>query len=571
MAPSTTGHSPPHLRKTTGATQLFVHDKPFLMLPVELQNSTFSSSTYMERIWPEMKKIHANTILAPVTWELIEPTEGVFDFEEFDKCILGARRHGFHMVLLWFGAYKNTLVTYAPPWVKQDVDRFPRIHIKDRDGRLKTLESIQPYNKEAWEADSRAFARLMGHIRELDGDHSTVLMVQVENEIGVLGDSRDRSRIADKLIQGPVPSDLWKYLQLNHSKLHPEFHKKHASISKEAEPPTWTKAFGSGSFVDDLFMADAFSRYVQQVTAAGKAEYDIPYYVNVALCSEDPSWLDFESIPRDVPEGDVPGQYPSGGPVGHNLDIYLHNAPDIAFWAPDIYLQDYEKVCECYRHDGRPLFIPEQRRDEYGARRIWAAYGNHQALGCAPFGIDTLDAGVDVSPFKRHFRLLDTLKNYILDAQANRPDDIFGFFFDEDAEMTAKSRIEWTRSFGDWEITVQRAFVFGTHGSAAGMIIRQPDGRFLVAGFGFQVLVKSTHPEATFTGILSFKELEVDENGALKQARIFNGDETMHGKFVVMPSEQPDYGGFPIPSNIPARTMFAEFVPYCLKETERHF
>ncbi|EEU33412.1 uncharacterized protein NECHADRAFT_106625 [Fusarium vanettenii 77-13-4] len=570
MASDLTTPLTPHLRKIRGSSQLMVKGKPFLMLPVELHNSTFSSAAYMERVWPEMKAIHANTILAPVTWEMIEPTEGTFDFSELDKCVLGARKHGLHLVLLWFGAYKNTLSSYAPIWVKTDIDRFPRIHIKNKEGTLKTLEAVQPHCKEAWKADARAFANLMRHIKRLDEDHSTILMVQVQNEIGVMGDSRDRSRIADELIQKPVPADLWAYLQTNKSTLHAEFRKRFSdALGNPATSPTWIEAFGPGPFADDLFMADAFSRYIQAVTAAGRAEYDIPYYVNVALCSEDPSWLDVESIPDEVPAGDVPGQYPSGGPVGHNLDIYQHNAPDIAFWAPDIYLQDYELVCECYRHNDRPLFIPEQRRDEYGARRIWVAYGNYQALGCSPFGIDTLDP--ETSPTKKHFKLLRSIKDYILDAHANRPDDIMGFFFDEDAEMTSKSKTQWVKSFGDFLVTVKRASVFGIPSSAAGIIIRQPNGRFLIAGFGVQINFASTDPDSTLTSVHSVKEMEVDESGALRCARVLNGDETIHGSCVIMPSEDPDYGGFPIPSSIPGRTMIAECVPYSIKEAQSHF
>ena len=38
----------------------------------------------------------------------------------------------------------------------------------------------------------------MRHIKEVDGTQHTVLMMQVENEVGVLGDSRDHSAAADK-------------------------------------------------------------------------------------------------------------------------------------------------------------------------------------------------------------------------------------------------------------------------------------------------------------------------------------------------------------------------------------
>ena len=44
-----------------------------------------------------------------------------------------------------------------------------------------------------------AFAKLMAHLKDIDEEHSTVVMVQVENEVGLLGDSRDRSRLAEEI------------------------------------------------------------------------------------------------------------------------------------------------------------------------------------------------------------------------------------------------------------------------------------------------------------------------------------------------------------------------------------
>ena len=129
-----------------------------------------------------MKSMNINTLLGAVTWEMIEPREGQFDFSELDKVILGARTQGLYLVLLWFGSFKNALSTYVPAWVKKDVSRFPRVHILDDDRRLKTIELISPFVSRAWEADSKAFATLMRHLKEFDSAHSTVLMVQVENE-----------------------------------------------------------------------------------------------------------------------------------------------------------------------------------------------------------------------------------------------------------------------------------------------------------------------------------------------------------------------------------------------------
>lgn len=47
------------------------------------------------------------------------------------------------------------------------------------------------------------------------------------------------------------------------------------------------QAFEEGPLTDDLFMANAFSLFIQHVAAAGRAEYEIPLSVYVTLCNEE--------------------------------------------------------------------------------------------------------------------------------------------------------------------------------------------------------------------------------------------------------------------------------------------
>lgn len=179
----------PHLRATKISAQLIVKGNPFLMLPAELHNSSLSSNEYMLTVWPKMKAMNINNLLGSVTWETIEPVENKFDFSELDQVIHGARKHGLHLILLWFGSYKNAQSTYVPGWVKRDVKRFPMVHILDDRRRHRTIEVLSPFNARAWEADAKAFPTLMRYLKEFDEEQSTVLMVQVENEVGLLGDS----------------------------------------------------------------------------------------------------------------------------------------------------------------------------------------------------------------------------------------------------------------------------------------------------------------------------------------------------------------------------------------------
>ncbi|KAJ0419551.1 glycoside hydrolase superfamily [Aspergillus carlsbadensis] len=438
---------PPHLRKTARSSQLIVNGEPILVLGAELHNSTLSDSRFFASWLPKLKAMNVDTILGAVSWAMIEPVEGEFDFAELDSCILAARNEGLHLVLLSFGSYKNAMSVYPPPWVQRDNKRFPRVQLRQAGGVLKTVNG---------------FCRLMRHLNEFDSAYSTVVMVQVQNEVGLMGDSRDGSVTATRLFHSPVPEGLLAHLSANDHRLRPTFHQKFGSMKGKSGSLSWSEVFGPGPLAEDLFMADAFSRYVQYVAAAGRAEYGIPLYMNVALCSEDPSWQDFGYIPPDVPLGDRPGEYPSGGPVGHNLDVYRYNAADIQFYGPDIYLQNYEIISECFRHGDLPLFVPEQRRDEYGAPRIWPAYGTQLAIG--------------------------------------RPEDIFGFYIDDEEQPQEKP---WVRSFGDYTATVERAA-----------------GQFLLGvGFGYQVLFQSTDPQSVFTGVLCVEELEGQAGFLWDQAR----------------------------------------------------
>ncbi|TMB78051.1 MAG: glycoside hydrolase family 42, partial [Chloroflexi bacterium] len=205
----------PYLREQGSATQLVVEGKPFLVLGGELHNSSSSSLEYMRPIWERLVALKLNTVLAPVSWELIEPEEGVFDFSLVDGLIQDARRHDLRLIFLWFGSWKNGMSSYIPLWVKQDYRRFPRVELQNG----QTVEVLSTLDEANWQADARAFASLMHHIREVDGGDHTVIMMQVENEVGVLGDSRDRSGAANRAFAGPVPQELIDQLQQHQHEL----------------------------------------------------------------------------------------------------------------------------------------------------------------------------------------------------------------------------------------------------------------------------------------------------------------------------------------------------------------
>ena len=418
------------------------------------------------------------------------------------------------------------------------------------------------FSPDVVKADAAAFKALVRHVRYIDEHYSTVVMVQVENEVGLLGDSRDACAEANKRFDAEVPDNLMKKLDESWDSLHPSLKNNLCAFRErifDSKSASWTDVFGSSAQTDQLFMAYHYALYVEEVTKAGKLEYSLPMFTNV--------WQNYGDEDGDrsqaivVGGGDEPGNYPSGGGVISVLDIWQLFAPSLDFIAPDLYLNDYNAVCQKYRHRGQPLFIPEQRRDEYGARRIWSAYGTYQAICASPFGIDTMGADLDV--WKRHFGLLSQVGRYLLDARAT-DSGTFGFFFDElkDGEPDSMS---FSTHFGDWKLSIERSFVFGKPGPGFGMVIHLGEAQFLLVGEGFQVRFSSAKEDAVFTSILSFTEkVYQSATQELKDGRTLNGDETKHGEVAIMPNRNPDYGNFPIAITIPARTGIAECVVYAL-------
>lgn len=441
--------------------------------------------------------------------------------------------------------------------MKKDTKRFPRAKLDRGGGELAIADVVSIFHSEAQKSDAKAFQMLMEHIKEIDEKHSTVVMVQVENETGLLGDSRDRSAAAEQRFNEPVPSKVLEVLNSERRNFRPELQANLSKLHADSEG-SWPEVFGYSLQTDELFMAYHYALYLEQVASAGKSAYPLPLYTNV--------WQNYagEDSDNDFPVvaggGGAPGDYPSGGGVINVIDIWQLSAPTLDFIAPDIYLNEYSSSCANYRHRDQPLFVPEQRRDEYGARRTWVAFGSHAALGTAPFGIDTLMP--ETNPFRRHYGLLKQMSKEIV--QAQRANASVGFFFDELETDGRDLSPPVQKRFGPWKLTIQRSFVFGKPAPGSGIVIHKGEDRFLLIGWGFQIVFR--HESAPFTGILRFDEKEVQDDGSLKTLRQLNGDETRSGAFCIMPTDNPDYGGFPISVTIPARTGIAEAVPYFIEE-----
>jgi hypothetical protein len=428
----------------------------------------------------------------------MEPQQGRFDFSIVDAIVSGAREHGLHVVLLWFATWKNGTCDYVPEWIKNDPDTYPLM--RDRSGA--SVRVLSPYGEKSCQADTAAFAALMQHIKELDEEQNTVIMVQVQNEPGSLFTDRDYSESAQKQFEKGLPADLQTALELDAS--------------------DWNDAFPRSG--NEAFNAWAVARYVNSVAKAGREAYDgVPLTVNV--------WLkERKGFMR-------PGQeYPSGIPVSHMLDLWKFATPDIDIIGPDIYVQDYvgyREVCRTYARPDNPLLIPETGGNLAFACYLFYALGDFGAIGWAPFGVDRADSGVELreglDAVRASYALLAPAAAEI--AQLQQRGTLCAAV--EEQLVTCK-----LLQFEDFEALVEFGRPIYGYGGLSSTGNRELSGRvlvgartrneFMVMGFDARLSFRSTSYANDNTQFICVEQGHF-EDGQWCMERRLNGDQTFFG------------------------------------------
>lgn len=503
--------APPTLRNHGSATQLIVEDRPFLVLGGETGNSSASDTRYMQSVWGTVKAMHGNTVLAPIYWELLEPTQGRFDFSLVDSLLTDARKHHLKLVLLWFGSWKNSMSCYVPAWIKKDYKTYPRAY--DRQGVAQ--EILTPFSANNLQADIAAFTALMKHIKEKDADYQTVIMMQVENEIGMLPDARDYHPQATRAFESDVPKELIRHLQQNKKTVAPGLLQSWERAGSKTAG-NWQTIFGKELATDEIFIAWHFARYANRVAEEGKKIYPLPMFVNAAL---------------NRPAA-KPGDYPSGGPLPHIIDVWKVGAPAIDFLSPDFYNPDFKHWNDLYTSQDNPLFIPEIRFDSSVCAKVFYALGHYHAMGFSPFSIESANAP-EHHPLGASYKVLAQLSELISTHQGHN--SLNGALVD-------KTDFADTLRFGGYTFTIKHDYTLGwspnarktswPHGGAT--IIQLTPDEFIVAGTGV-VITFSSATDTSRVGILRIEE-GVYNNSQWTPARILNGDQSHQGRHLRIPT-----------------------------------
>ncbi|HEY1805044.1 MAG TPA: DUF5597 domain-containing protein [Terracidiphilus sp.] len=490
----------PQVVKKDGRYALMVEGRPYLILGGQIHNSSAWPSE-LPQVWKSMAALHANTIEAPVYWEQIEAKEGAFNFTNVDQIVEGAREHNLHAILLWFGTWKNGNMHYVPSWVKEDSKRFP--HTIRPDGE--PIDVLSPMSRNTLDADKAAFTALMRHLKQIDNEQHTVLMIQVENESGNIGSIRDNSADSNREIAGAVPADLL--------------------AAAQRQPGTWRQVFDGEA--DEVFQAYHQAKYINEIAAAGKAEFAIPMYINV--------WIDYPLPELPQRQLDTPGLgYPSGGAVQKLLGMWRALAPSLDMIGPDIYTADsafYRETMKVYHRPDNPLWIPETGRSDEFAKFFFYALGD-DAIGFSPFGVD--QSGWNIlgdEPWKSH------ASNFALIGPMSREIAALEFEGKVKTAVEEPGHAEQEIDFGPWQASV--AFGFPQHDGGRAPGTKDAHGSALVAQIGpDEFLITGVDVSISFhvpgkmpwirSQIVSAEEGSY-ENGVWKPVRMLNGDETDRG------------------------------------------
>lgn len=317
----------PHFETVDGRKVLYVDGWPHCVLTVEIYWGDLIYGRHHETmhvydyLYPAARALGLNAIKVPVKWSMIEPQKGVYDFSYLDHIKRLAEENGLKLVVGWFGHYASgdgniyrnlTGEVFAPMYVIEDDVTYP----KAVDAHGVTHHNAISYEYEPiLEVETAAFRAFMEHIKAVDAEKRTIVMVQVENEIAVFGSDR-RNRA------------MWR----DHT-------------------PAANKRFQEMGFTDDLKYSAwrLSSAWIRRLTDAGAEVYPLPFFLN---------YVGGQIVPWMV-----------GGAPGEDVATYMENCPNLSFIGLNLYasrkssVDDFRTRLSAYRAGGNTPAITETNSD----------------------------------------------------------------------------------------------------------------------------------------------------------------------------------------------------------------
>lgn len=503
----------PKIVKKDNGFSFLINEQSFIMLAAEVHNSACTSREYMENVWSKVKQLNCNTVLVPVYWELIEPRENYFDFKIVEQLIIDARKYDIKLVLLWFGSWKNGLSTYAPNWVKTNLKRFPRT--KDEQG-VKT-KILSMFHSEILSVELNSFINFMKYVKEFDCNEQTVIAVQIENEVGILGSTRDFSSSATEEYNENVPDELIEYIKKTGNNALSNIMNDYENTSDKS----WGNVFKK--YADETFMCWHYSLHINKLAQAGKEIDPLPMFTN--------AWLkEFDD--------EKPGFYPCGGPLPEMLNVWKCGAPNLEVLSPDIYTFNFEKVANAYKRSDNPLFIPETRRDKWSVANLYTAIGTYNTLCYAPFGAESIGENKSFITQRIHTNMNDkNVSSEMVKEYLSQSYKLFGNmmpiitnyygtdkmigFTQNDGYMTKHIKL------GKFQIVIEfyhqinddNEFIPG-----AGIVIQKSENELIFIGYGYRAYLETTNTGKQLD-FLSLEKGVYDKSANWIKCMHLNGDE----------------------------------------------
>lgn len=439
-------------KRSDGQFQFLIDGEPFVILGLQWACESCFSKEVMNPLFAQAARLHANTAVLPLYWREVEPKEGRYDYAMIDERIRRAEENGLRVILLWFATWKNGEEFYAPDYIRSN----PKVYRYSTDREGKKLVSLCPSCEATRERDARALSGIMAHLRDFDARH-TVIMVQVENEPGIIGSDRCYC---------------------------PECNERF-----ERERDRWVTEWGDHAA--EAFGASLLCAYIDHVAERAKAAHPLPLYMNVAF------GLSVHS------ELAVPGrEHFATGAVTYLYPLYRTNLKHVDIIAPDIYhhgYSDFLRISEVYATETNPYYVAETSSSTTGRAECNAFYaiGRHGAVGFDPWAIDSPfperfgpplvdpiggEWGPQAYALRDSYHAISSAMVQIAEAQGTAR---IATFVQEAGDRVAAHR------FSDCDVVVN---YHEPEGTGRGIVIQEGDGTYIVVGVGFSVNFRTHAP-----------------------------------------------------------------------------